>query len=252
MTIGLVMSGGGARGVAHIGVIKALGEFGIEVDIVAGTSSGSIVGALYAYGYKPQDILQIVLRTSFFKSIRPAWAWTGLLRLDGLKEVLLEAMPENDFSVLKRPLTVAATEIIKGETHYFSKGPLIPPVLASCCVPAVFDPIVFEGGTYVDGGLMDNLPAKAIRKQCDRLIGSHCNPVTEGVDLKNMKVVIERSLLLAINGNTRTSKELCDIVIEPPGLDKYSGFDLAKAEEIFEIAYSYTKENFSKGKLLQK
>jgi NTE family protein len=250
MTIGLVLSGGGARGVAHIGVIKALEEVGVKVNRVAGTSAGSIVGALYAYGYKPEDILQIVLKTSFFKSLRPAWAWTGLLRLDGLREVLLEALPENDFASLKIPMTIAATEIIKGETRYFSDGQLVPAIQASCCVPAVFDPIVFGGGTYVDGGLMDNLPAQAIRDQCDWLIGSHCNPISEGVDLKNIKVVVERSMLIAINGNTRVSKALCNVLIEPPGLDKYSGFDLAKAEEIFEIAYTYTRRNFTHDQLL--
>jgi NTE family protein len=250
MTVGLVLSGGGARGVAHIGVIQALEEAGITIHRVAGTSAGSIVGALYAYGYKPADILQIVLKTSFFKSLRPAWAWTGLLRLDGLKEVLLEALPENDFASLKIPLAIAATEIIKGETHYFTDGQLVPAIQASCCIPAVFDPIIFGGGTYVDGGLMDNLPAQAIRSQCDWLIGSHCNFISDGVDLKNIKVVIERSMLMAINGNTRTSKAMCNVLIEPPGLDRYSGFDLAKAEEIFELAYTYTRRTFTADRLL--
>ncbi|MBS1543678.1 MAG: patatin-like phospholipase family protein, partial [Bacteroidetes bacterium] len=81
--IGLVLSGGGVRGVAHIGVLKALEEYGLRFKRVSGTSAGSIVGALYARGYSPSEILDIILQVSMLKSVRPAWAWSGLLRMDG-------------------------------------------------------------------------------------------------------------------------------------------------------------------------
>ena len=97
---------------------------------------------------------------------------------------------------------------------------------------------------YVDGGLLDNLPAKPIRDKCDFIIGSHCNLVSQTFDPTNLKVVIERSMLITINANTWISKQLCDIVVEPPGLDKYSSFDMGKAKEIFDIGYKFTRENF--------
>lgn len=246
MKVGLVLSGGGARGISHIGVIKALQELGVGISCLAGTSAGSIVGSLYAYGYAPDQILEIVLTTSLFKSMRPAWTWTGLLSLDGLRDALIKHIPENDFAALKLPMTIAATEIRKGSAVYFTTGELAPAVMSSCCVPAVFNPIQFNGGTYVDGGLVDNLPAASIRSQCDLLIGSHCNYINGDFDVRNFRSVIERSLLIAINGNTTISKGLCDILIEPPDVGSYSGFNIAKAQELFESGYKFVKENFSK------
>lgn len=247
--IGLVLSGGGARGVAHIGVIQALEEAGLHFSHVSGTSAGSIVGALYAHGYTPKEIFGIVQQVSIFKSVRPAWAWTGLLKMDGMQELLIRYLPENNFSQLKLQLTVAATEIRKGEIKYFSDGELIPALLASCCIPAIFSPVLFKSSMYVDGGLLDNLPVRPIRDKCDFIIGSHCNLVSQTFDPTNLKVVIERSLLMAINANTWVSKQMCDIVVEPPGLDKYSSFDMGKAKEIFDIGYKFTRENFKESQL---
>lgn len=245
MKIGLTLSGGGARGVAHAGVLKALEEMGIRFSCLSGTSAGSIVGALYAYGYSPDEIFSIVKKVSVFRSVRPAWAWSGLLTMDGLRDLLMECMPENSFDALKMPLVIAATDIRKGTVHYFKEGELIPAILASCTIPVVFNPLPYAGGLYVDGGLSDNLPASVIADQCDFLIGSHCNPISADFDPRNMKVVIERSLLMAINGNTTQSKRICDIVIEPPGLDQFNSFDLTRAQEIFQIGYAYSKHKFS-------
>ncbi len=245
MKIGLALSGGGARGVAHAGVLKALEEMDVHCACLSGTSAGSIVAALYAYGYSPDEIFSIVKKVSVFRSVRPAWAWSGLLTMEGLRDLLMEYMPENSFSKLKMPLIIAATDIRRGAIHYFKEGDLIPAILASCTIPVVFNPLPYNGGLYVDGGLLDNLPASVITGQCDFLIGSHCNPISADFDPKNMKVVIERSLLLTINGNTTQSKKICDLVIEPPGLDQFNSFDLAKAQEIFQIGYSYTRYKFS-------
>ncbi|MEQ9412388.1 MAG: patatin-like phospholipase family protein, partial [Cyclobacteriaceae bacterium] len=114
-----------------------------------------------------------------------------------------------------------------------------------CSVPAVFNPVSFNGGLFVDGGICDNLPCKPITTMCDLLIGSHCNPISNNFDAKNLKVVVERSLLMAINGNTKQSKAMCDVVIEPKKLDQFSSFEIAKAKEIFDIGYQFTMENFT-------
>ncbi len=246
MKIGLALSGGGARGTAHIGVIRALEEMGLTFSCISGTSAGSIVGAMYSYGYKPAQILEMIQQVSIFKSVRPAWTWSGLLTMDGMKDLLMRYMPGNSFDELKIPLTIAATEIQLGEIHYFTGNELIPAILASCCIPAVFSPVRFRGGLYVDGGILDNLPVRPLKEKCDFLVGSHCNQIPREFDPRNMKLVVERSLLIAINANTQNSKGLCDVLIEPPGLGKYSGFEIAKAQEIHDLAYAYTKKNFSK------
>jgi len=245
MKYGLVLSGGGARGISHIGVLKALEEMGLKFDRLSGASAGSIVGSLYAYGYKPDEILDIIITTSFFKSMRPAWTMTGLLTLDKLRDVLLKFIPENSFEALKIPMTITATEIIKGRPDYFSSGELIPAILSSCCVPAVFNPVQFNGNVYVDGGLMDNLPARCIHDQVDFLIGSHCNYITPEFNLVNFRSVIERSALIAVSGNTTVSKKLCHVLIEPPEVGKFSGMDLGRARDLFNAGYAFTKASFS-------
>lgn len=244
MKIGLVLSGGGARGILHLGVIKALEEFNVTFNHIAGTSAGSIIGSLYSYGYSPDEILKIILSTGLLRSLKPAWALTGLLSLDGLREVLLKHMPQNDFSALKIPTVIAATEIKKGKSEYFSDGDLISAILSSCCIPAIFNPIQFNGGVYVDGGLLDNLPAKSIRSKCDFLIGSHCNHINPDFDVRNIKVILERSLLMAINVNTQLSKSVCDVFIEPPEAGKISAFEWGRAKELFDIGYNFTKRNY--------
>lgn len=245
MKVGLVLSGGGARGVCHLGVIKALEEIGVKFHYISGTSAGAVVGCLYSYGYPPDEILKIIQATSFFKSLKLAWTWTGLLSFDGLRSVLLKYIPENSFDCLKIPVTLALTEIKKGKIEYVSQGELMTPIQASCSVPAVFKPVQYNGGVYVDGGILDNLPVKAIYDKCDFIVGSHSNFITSEFDIKNFRNVIERSLLMAIHGNTMTSKTLCHVLIEPPDVGKYSGFDLSKAAEIFDIGYQYTKRNFT-------
>lgn len=251
MKTGLVLSGGGARGICHLGVIKALEEFNVKIDYISGTSAGSITGCLYSYGYKPEEVLEIITTASITKTVKLAWTWMGLLSLDGLRHLLIKHIPENTFEALKIPVTIAATEIRKGKIEYFTQGELIPAILASCCIPAVFNPVQYNGGLYVDGGVLDNLPVKAIHDKCDFIIGSHCNFIRSDVDLKNLRSVVERSLLMAINGNTTTSKTLCNVLIEPPDIGKFSGFDLGKAKEIFDIGYHYTKENFTADQFLR-
>jgi NTE family protein len=244
MKIGLVLSGGGAKGMAHLGIIKALEEFGLKFSAISGTSAGAIAGAFYCSGYKPDEILDIIVSMGFLKSIRPAWAWTGLLRMDGFKDVMEKYIVKRNFEDLKIPLIVSATEIRHGKIVYFDTGELIPAVIASSSIPALFDPAILDGNVFVDGGIMDNLPVRPLVGRCDLIVGSHSNPVEQRFDIKNVKEVTERSLLIAINVNTSHSKALCNLVIEPPELAKFSTFDLAKGKEIFEIGYQYTKKNF--------
>lgn len=244
MKRGLVLSGGGARGIAHIGILKALDEIKIKFDFISGTSAGSIIGALYAAGNKPDHIFELVKNLSIFKSVRPAFAWTGLLTLDGLKELLLKNIPENKFESLKIPLTVAATDLRNGRLHYFTSGELATAIVASSSIPAIFNPVQLNGNLYVDGGLLDNLPVRPIRQQCDFIVGCHCNHVSPDFDVTNIKLVVERSLLIAIQANTEISRNLCDLFIEPPRMDRFSSLDLSKAQEIFEFGYRFTKQNF--------
>jgi NTE family protein len=252
MRLGLSLSGGGARGIAHIGVLKALEEFEVQIDCLSGTSTGALIAALYSYGYSPEKMLQTVIDTKVFSSLRPAWTWTGLVKITKLHDLILKLMPENNFDALKIPVTIAATNLNKGETEYFNSGELIPIILASCCVPVIFAPVEFNDSLYVDGGITDNLPTKSLRHQCDVLIGSHCNYVSSEFDVKNFRSVIERSLLMAIGGNTLVSKNLCDVLIEPPELGNTSAFDLSDINRLYNIGYEFTKRSYTKNSFVSR
>lgn len=243
--IGLALSGGGARGIAHLGVLKALNEAGVFPGIVSGTSSGAIIGALYCAGYSPDESLKIIQDTKALAVFRPSFSWKGLLKIDKLADVLNNYLPET-FEELKLPLTVVATEINDGETVYFSSGQLTRTIIASSCIPVAFKPVEIDGKNYVDGGILNNLPAEALKDRVTTLIGVSCNPYGYVEKLNNAKHLMERSALLAINGNTMRSRVMCDVFIEPPGLVKFSGFNLSQAKQIFAEGYNFAAENMSK------
>ncbi|MEM6845696.1 MAG: patatin-like phospholipase family protein [Bacteroidota bacterium] len=240
-TIGLVLSGGGARGIAHLGVLKVLDELGIEIGAIAGSSSGAIAGALYASGYSPDEILQIINETNFFRLIRPAISKTGLLKMDSAEWLYNKYLSHNSFENLRIPLTINATDLCQGRTVYFSEGELIRPLMASTCIPVMFEPISVQGKLFVDGGLLNNFPAEALVSICDNIIGSHCNPIDDTFEVINMRTMLERSFLLTINANSYARRNYCDLFIEPPLLKTYHIFDLGKADEIFQIGYDYAK-----------
>lgn len=243
MKIGLALSGGGARGIAHLGVIKALEEEGITFSAISGTSAGAIVGALYSYGYPPLEILDIIEKTNFFKSLRPAMSLKGLLNMDSLHPVFKRYLPEDDFSKLKIDFTAAATDLQKGQTIYFNEGELVRPLLAASCIPIVFNPVKVRNTLCIDGGILNNLPVEPLRDKCDKIIGVHTNPIDDNFKGSNAKLIIERSLLMAVSGNTVKRSEWCDVYIEPSGLKKYGGLELSKAREMYEVGYEYVKKN---------
>ncbi len=239
--LGLVLSGGGARGIAHLGVLKVLDELGIKIGAITGSSSGAIAGALYASGYSPDEILQIINETNFFRLIRPAISKTGLLKMDSAEWLYKKYLSHDSFEDLRIPLTINATDLCLGRTVYFSQGDLIRPLMASTCIPVMFEPINIRGELFVDGGLLNNFPAEALVGTCDKIIGSHCNPVDETFEIMNMRTMLERAFLLTINANSYSRRNYCDLFIEPPALKTYHIFDLGKADEIFQIGYDYAK-----------
>ena len=240
--IGVALSGGGARGIAHLGVLKAFNEAGIFPNLVSGTSSGSITGALYCAGYTPDESLKIIQDTRALSVFRPSFSWKGLLKIDKLGDVLRNYLPTT-FEELKVPLTVVATEINEGKTVYFNSGQLIRTILASSSIPVAFKPVEIDGKNYVDGGILNNLPAEALKDRVTTLIGVSCNPYGYIEKLDNAKHLMERSALLAINGNTMKSRALCDVFIEPQQLTKFSGFKLSQARQIFDEGYKFATEN---------
>lgn len=235
--IGIALSGGGIRGVAHLGVLKALNEAGVYPDYVSGTSAGAIAGTLYCYGYTPDEIFELILKTKFFKFLRPAVSWKGLLTMEVIEPLYGQYIQTNNFAELKIPLFICATNLSKGHTEYFSEGEIIKPLMASSCIPGVFDPITIGNDLYVDGGVLNNMPIDPLEELCDVVIGVNCNHLPEVHDVPNMRKMIERSVILAMNCNVYSRKPRCNYFIEPPGLADIGVFDIKKAKEIFDAGY---------------
>lgn len=239
MRIGLSLSGGGARGAFHIGLLKALDESEIKISVLSGTSAGALVGCLYAAGVAPQVMLQHALETSWFNFIKPALPDRGLIGMKYLDEVLRKYLPHDDFSKLKIPLKITATNLLKGKLKVFDKGAIIQPVLASCSIPLLFKPVYIQEEPYLDGGILMNLPADIIRRECDFLIGVSLMPVQEisKDELNNSFKLMTRILELSVNNNSKQQMSLCDHLIEAPGITYYSRFDLKAAEELFYLGF---------------
>ncbi|MCU0443901.1 MAG: patatin-like phospholipase family protein [Microscillaceae bacterium] len=242
MQIGVTLSGGGARGIAHLGVLEALEELGVYPNRLAGVSAGAMVGAMYAQGYAPRKILEIISDLKLSDFFRPSpFKMPGIFNLEKMTALLLKYLPHNSFNQLKIPLTISATEVNLGELVYFSEGELIKPILASCCVPVMFSPIQFEGKMLIDGGVINSMVVEPLEADCQLIIGVHTNPFDKNQPIKSTRSLMARCFNLVMHSNARANFSRCDLVIEPIDLKNITPFKLGKAEEIFQIGYDYTK-----------
>jgi len=225
--IGIVLSGGGTRGIAHIGVLRALGENGIFPDCVAGASVGAIVGALYAAGYSPPEMLEFFIKKNPFRLSNVTIAKPGILDTDKVMGDFEEYFPENSFEALGKELRVVATDLTRGEPVEFHSGPLIPAVLASSSVPLMFTPMEVGDRVFADGGIVSNFPAELLEGRCRVLLGVHASPIFELTrsDLSNSLTVLKRALDVGMFQASQTKFEMCDVVIRPPDLRRFSIFD---------------------------
>lgn len=237
--VGLVLSGGGSRGVAHIGVLRALGEHGVEVDCIAGASSGAIVGALHAAGYSPPEMVEFFHRNNPFRLSKLSLTKPGFIDTDKVVEDLEEYFPENSFAALGKKLYLVATDLLHGDLVVFDSGPLIPAILASSSVPLVFTPTEIEGRFFSDGGILDNFPVEPLEGRCATLIGVYANPLrrVDEDDLTNSLAVSQRAFEVGMYYASRLKFDRCDVLISPSALSAYGTFDSKHLEEIEAIGY---------------
>jgi len=240
-SIGLVLSGGGARGMAHAGVLKALDELHIPVSKISGTSSGAMVGVLYAAGIKPDAMLQILNKSKLFNFSGVSFDMKGLLKTKPFKKIITENLVAKNFEDLSIPVTVCLTDFTNAVSLYHDSGPLLESLVASCSIPLIFSPTIIDGRMLIDGGLLNNFPIEPLVGKCDRIIGVHVNPLGQfkGVRFKGL---LERCFQMAIMNNTKSKSGTCDLFLEPESLSKYSVFDTSHARDIFEIGYNATME----------
>jgi NTE family protein len=232
----LVLSGGGARGFAHLGVLQALDELNIRIDAISGTSAGAVAGAFYFSGRKPSEILKLILSYKLYHWARPTWRKPGLLSMDKIAQLFSQYLPQK-FEELDRPLTVAVTDILQGESLLINSGPLVPAVCASACIPVLFDTVKFNGKEYVDGGVLNNFPVEPFENQDMNIIGVTVNPVLPGLAHVPMKDMADRNVNLMLRREVNDKKSKCSIFIEPQECGKYNMTDISAGEKLFKIGY---------------
>lgn len=236
--IGLVLSGGGARGAAHIGVLKALNENGIFPDNVSGVSSGSVVAALYCAGYTPDEILKLTHQSAFLKVFKLRFFHSARSEQIYLRDFLANHLNTNDFSCLRTPLHVCISNINTGKFEIVSQGNnLIDVLLASCALPLIFNSVTINNNKYVDGGLLNNLPVEHLLKTSRKIIGVNLCPHELRSNIVGWKDVGLRCLQLAIWNTVQSRLCKCDIALEIEDSFKYGMFNLKKSEDLFKIGY---------------
>ncbi|MEL6673848.1 MAG: patatin-like phospholipase family protein [Bacteroidota bacterium] len=238
--LGLVLAGGAARGIAHIGVLQALEEEGISPYYLSGASAGAIIGTLYAAGLSPQEILTIFKESALYKLFRARLPVSGLTTNSYIGEVLAKHIPEDDFSALKRQMFIAVTNLNSGAYEIISEGPLFQVVEASSAIPILFESKKMNGQQYVDGGVLNNLPVEPLLAHTKHIIGVNVSPVLPVEDLDNLFKIGYRTMDLVMWANVQSRLPMCDIVIEPEA-QKFGFFDILKADQIFELGYEATR-----------
>jgi NTE family protein len=239
LTLGLVLSGGGARGIAHIGVIEALRERGIAPNMIAATSSGAIVGALAASGHSTESMLEFFRTRSPFRLKMLTVRKAGIIDTAKLIASFREYFPDDTFEALDTRLFLTATDIARARLKIFDSGPLVQAILASCSMPMVFTPTMIGGRQYVDGGVINNFPVEPLRGHCDVLVGHYASPLraARAEDLDGGIAVSQRALEVGMYFSSRRKFYACDVMIRAPALSRFGLFDMKNHQEIFEIGY---------------
>jgi len=237
---GLVLSGGGTRGFAHLGVIAALHELGIYPDVISGVSAGAIVGAFISAGKSPEKVLENFKGGWFFQYTKIHLPVDGLLKLDGVKEIIQKEIEIDKIEDLKIPFYICVSNLNKGTVEYRNSGPLGDTVLASSSIPVLFAPVSLGRDLYVDGGLMDNIPVEPIKNDCEQIIVSNISPINPKAKMKNLVQIATRTVYMSVNQKIEEIKREADYYIEPSGIDKYDLFLRKHANELFELGYEST------------
>ena len=172
LKLGIALGGGFARGLAHIGVLKALQEAQIPVDFVAGTSVGAIIGAAFCTGASAAELEEIAHAARFKDFARWTLSRYGFCSNDRMTRFCDRVLKATTFEELRIPLAVTATDFQTGEAVVFTKGPLVAPIRASCAYPGMFLPVQINGRSYIDGMLAYAVPTTPLRQMgADRVVG---------------------------------------------------------------------------------
>jgi len=248
-SVGLVLSGGGSKGLAHAGVLQFLEEQNIKPTQIAGSSAGSIVAALYSLGKSPKEILSFFQSIYFFHWKHFTFSKAGIIDSLSFKKYFTDVFGDANIGELKIPIHVTATDMVKGKIKIFDRNTsVVDAILASSAFPGIISPYVIDDNWYSDGGILNHFPTDILQGRCDSMIGVYVSPIQkiEAKDLSSIKAVTSRAFDLLTANTTMQKITLCDWVIEPEELSNYSTFETnkIKMEIIFNLGYEAAKKSF--------
>jgi NTE family protein len=165
----------------------------------------------------------------------------GILSLKAVEDLLKRHLRHTTFESMQLPFYITATNYQNGQRAVFSKGPVIPAILAASTIPLLLPPVEINGIPYVDGGLSGNLPVEPLLPEYEQIIGVHVNPIAPWNPAAGIRANVERTLNMAINAPVAASRNLCTWYVEPEELLQYRVFDFKKFEAIYNIGLQYTR-----------
>lgn len=246
--LGLCLSGGGALGFAHIGVLQALLENGIVPEMVSGSSMGAIVGTLYAAGVSPAEMMQIIedgrlYRVTKLMTFKPAFWKSGWSDHSAVLSLIKEIIPHNSFKKLQKKMFICVSNLSTAQWEIKSCGNNLSNwVSASASIPGVFEAHEFNGMLYVDGGLLNNLPAQPLKDLCSSIIGVDVLPYTAPAQLKKPIDAIAHSIRAVQSRNSAEGRSLCKYIIEPQVLKNFNEFRFDAYQRIYAQGYKDTMD----------
>ena len=252
--IGLVLSGGGIRGVGHVALLKVLELANVEPQKVSGVSIGAIVGALYAEGYSADEMLAILKEAPLFKLSTLSFFKPGLLDSDKSIQFFEPYFSSDSFESLSKTLYVTATNLEQGTYEVFSTGYLFRPLMASSALPPIFSPVEIEGQHYTDGCIMNSFPIEPLLDQCPLIIGSSVNDpdvVAKG-KISNSLALVQRTARLRMQADARLKFHHCQYLFAPPGITDFNAISKRGIDKIYHFAYDHAQRDLAKIKDLFK
>ncbi len=240
--VGLALGGGAVLGAVHVGVLKALEEFEVEIKAISGTSAGAIVAALYAFGKSAKEIEKIVVEFEWKKLSSLTLSKYGVLSNEKIGEIIKHNIGDKKFEDANIPLGMTATDITTGEKIILDKGNVSDAVTASTCIPGIFVPVEIEGRFLVDGGIVENVPLSFLKeKDIDFLIGVDLVPEHSYKKPENVIEVLYNSFNFLVKANKKNQIKDADLIIKPD-LSAFNAVDMSKIKDLIQIGYDETKK----------
>ena len=215
--VGLALSGGVARGISHIGVLKVFAQHKIPLHCLSGCSAGAIIGALYAAGMDPLVMESNAKKLGWFRFLKLVPIRHGLLSTDEIKNFIIENIGDRKFSDLNLPFSVSASDLKSGKEVVIDEGSVAEAVAASCAFPTIFEPLEYQDKLLVDGGLTNNLPTSHLKKRgANFIVAVDCVPVNPiDVEFKNVFQIFSRTLDIAMRGLSKEGRRGANVLVEP-------------------------------------